>query len=426
MINKTLARDASLSLKKAIRCEFCLFFGFGFVYATFLSRIVGIRELMGDLDPTQASLLLLGCSAGSVMMAPIAGSILERFSIRKVCRVSIVAAAFFLITLSFVALTGVLWLAVANTFCLGISFSLYNVGVNVSGVAIEKRSKGRSLMPRFHSFFQIGAVVGTTWSQVVIFTGLGLQVQTIAVGIVVIALVFISVRGVYSTANVASHKDVISADLGGSIEGAGFTVIPEEPRYKGKGRPDGVRAKFWGKGVDSTVLIIGLMALSSTLCEGSGNDWISGGLVEGFGQPEWFGIMGMWVYLITTAVTRFFGTHLLDRFGRAIVMRGCFACAFIGIALYIFSPLVPLAFIGCFIWGIGVSLGYPVAISAASEGERKSAFRASIVATLGNTMNIAGPPLIGLLATSISIRFALVILIPFTIIGFLCTKVLKK
>jgi MFS family permease len=404
-----------------------LFLSFGLIYSTFLSRIVGIRELMGNLDASQASFLLLGCSVGSVLMAPIGGIILEHFSIRKVSRVSIILAAFFIISLSFVALTGILWLAIINTFCLGLFFSLFNVAINVSGVAIEKRNNGKTLMPRFHAFFQIGAVIGTTWSQIIIFTGLGLQVQTIIVGACVITVVFIHVRNVYSSTKVATPNDIQNADLGGTIEGAGsIGLVHNEPRYQGKGRSDGFRAGMWKKGLDGSVLVIGLMVLASTLCEGSGNDWISGGLVEGFSQSEAFGIVGMWIYLITTATVRFFGVSLLDRFGRIAVMRACFACAFVGIALYIFSPIPALAFVGCFIWGAGVSMGYPVAISAASEGEHKSAFRASVVASIGNTMNIAGPPLIGLIASSVSIRFALIILIPFTVIGFIAANILKK
>jgi len=66
-----------------------------------------------------------------------------------------------------------------------------------------------------------------------------------------------------------------------------------------------------------------------------------------------------------------------------------------------------LAYLGAAIWGIGVSLGFPVGMSAAADDPERAPARISVVATIGYTAFIAGPPLLGFLGDHYGVLRAL-------------------
>lgn len=52
------------------------------------------------------------------------------------------------------------------------------------------------------------------------------------------------------------------------------------------------------------------------------------------------------------------------------------------------------------LWAVGVSMGFPLGMSAAAESGPDPAARISVVASIGYFANLAGPPAIGALAQS--------------------------
>jgi MFS family permease len=91
------------------------------------------------------------------------------------------------------------------------------------------------------------------------------------------------------------------------------------------------------------------------------------------------------------------GTALLDRYGRVPTLRVMLVGAGVGSLLVVFGGTPALAYLGAAIWGVGVSLGFPVGMSAAADDPERAAARISVVATIGYTAFIAGPPLLGFL-----------------------------
>ncbi len=59
------------------------------------------------------------------------------------------------------------------------------------------------------------------------------------------------------------------------------------------------------------------------------------------------------------------------------------------------------------LWAIGVSMGFPLGMSAAAESGPDPAARISVVASIGYFANLAGPPAIGALAASAGLLRAL-------------------
>ena len=153
--------------------------------------------------------------------------------------------------------------------------------------------------------------------------------------------------------------------------------------------------------------------LSTTLTEGSANDWISLAVVQGFQTPETMGITCLAVFLAAMTTMRILGTRLIDRWGRVVTLRLCALSAIVGLTCFCLGPALWFMVVGAAIWGFGSALGFPVGISAAGDDPLRAARRTSVVSTLGYVAFLGGPPLFGLIAKYLGFRHALLfILIP--------------
>ena len=122
-------------------------------------------------------------------------------------------------------------------------------------------------------------------------------------------------------------------------------------------------------------LLVGLFVLAFAFSEGTGNDWISVALIDGYHAPAVVGTLGFAVFLAAMTAARWVGPGLLDRHGRVPVVRALALVAVIGLILFVFSPNIPLAFLGALLWEAGTSLGFPVGMSAAAADPAAAAGR---------------------------------------------------
>ena len=75
----------------------------------------------------------------------------------------------------------------------------------------------------------------------------------------------------------------------------------------------------------------------------------------------------------------------------------------------VFGPSLPWAVAGALLWGAGAALGFPVGMSAAGDDPARAAGRVSVVASIGYTAFLAGPPLVGFLAEQTGILRSLLV-----------------
>src|SRR5690606_35695697 len=111
-----------------------------------------------------------------------------------------------------------------------------------------------------------------------------------------------------------------------------------------------------------------------------------------------------------TAMTvgRFIGGRFVDRFGPVAVLCVSALVSVGGLALVVFADDQAIASSGAILWGLGASLGFPVAISAAGESGANAAARVSLAATIGYIAFLVGPPALGFLGEHYGLRSALI------------------
>ena len=366
---------APASVLPARNAVLATFFVNGFAMATWASRIPAVRDAL-DLGPAHLGLLLLAVSLGSLTALPTTGNAVQRFGARRVVMFAATVEGVGLLLLALGAgVVHMVPVTAAALFLVGVGNGSWDVAMNVEGAEVE-RLLGRSVMPRFHAAFSLGTVAGAGVGALVIFAGVG----------------------------VAWHVGVVAALVTGfgMLTARGFLPVAAAQAEPGKGSS----LQAWR---EPRILAVGLMVLAMALTEGVANDWLGVAIVDGYGAPAWLGAAGFALFVASMTVGRVFGTVLLDRFGRLQVLWGTMAVAAVGVVLVVLGQSPVLVATGILLWGLGASLGFPVGMSAASDDPVRAPARVSVVATIGYTAFLGGPPMVGFLGAHVGVLKALLV-----------------
>ena len=363
-------------LLAARRAVYISFIGCGFATASWATRIPQVRDGLG-LTPSRLGLVLLAIAAGSIVSLVLAGSIVSRFGSRATVTVM---AGLLLVALSAVGIGypyGIMPV-VAGLFLFGFANGAWDVAMNVQGAVVEGRL-GKAIMPRFHAGYSVGTVAGALVGAGAVALRVPVTAHLIASAVLIGVVVMLAVRR-FGPDEVQPPTTVES---GGGLKRTLATW--REPR----------------------TLLIGLFVLAFAFAEGTGIDWISIAVIDGYDTSQTVGTLAFALFLAAMTVGRWFGPALLDRYGRVTVVRMLAVLSLAGLMLFVFGPNEVTAFAGALLWGVGASLGFPVGMSAAADDPAKAAARVSVVATIGYCAFLGGPPLIGFLGDHITVLKAL-------------------
>jgi MFS family permease len=365
------ATPSARQVRAGVRGTYIAFIGSGFAFASWASRIPQVRDRL-DLSPAELGLVLLCIAAGSVVALPLSGPVIHRLGSKRTVSGMAVLLAGGLATIALGYLLGLVPVVV-GLFVLGFANGAWDVAMNVQGALVE-RHLGRSIMSRFHAGFSLGTVAGAL---------LGAGMVAVHVPVTAHLLVVAVVVGIV----VPWGARVFLHDAAG-----------KEDHKEETGRRSALAA--WR---EPRTLLIGVFVLAFAFAEGTGNDWVSIAVIDGYGAPAAFGTLAFAVFLAAMTLGRWFGPGLLDRYGRVPVLRALCALGIAGTLLFVFAPVTPLAFVGAVLWGVGVSLGFPVGMSAGADEPEHAAGRVSVIASIGYCAFLAGPPMVGFLGSHLTV-----------------------
>ena len=376
----TVSEYSAREISRTRDAIFILFAANGFAFASWMSRLPDIKDIL-NLTPGQQGVMLLAISAGSLIGLPLAGRIVSAIGARRAIR----AAAFvvipgFILALAAVSLGDSHFMVMPGLLLFGLGVGLWDVAQNLVGAVVEQASR-KSIMSWFHAAFSGGTVAGALVGAGMVALGvpMNLHLGTMALllgGVAVICPAMISAR----------------------LDGRGVSDDSNDDD-----RPVTSARSAW---TEPRTLLIGVMVLAGSFAEGTANDWMAIAFVDGHGVSNATGVMSLAVFLIFMTAGRIFGTQMLDRYGRVAVLQVMFGAAIVGSLLVVFGN-VTLAFIGAAIWGVGASLAFPVGMSAAADDPQRAAVRISVVSTIGYGAFLSGPPLLGFLGDHVGILHAL-------------------
>ncbi|MCS0498355.1 MFS transporter [Protaetiibacter mangrovi] len=349
--------------------------------ATWAIRIPAIRDHL-ELSTSFVGYLILGVSVGSIVGLLLASHVIQWLGGRRSIAIMLVVCAGALVVIGVgTSVLGSFAVVVLGMAVYGFGSAICDVAMNVEGAAVEK-AIGRTIMPLFHASWSAGTVVGTSIGTALVFAHVDIAAHTIGMAALLLLGAVIAPRAI---PRVATH-----AETGEEVAHVSFRD----------------RMAIW---LEPRTLAIGLIALGMAFTEGSANDWLTLGMVDDRGLENGQAAALFTLFTASMMVGRIAGGPLIDRFGRVRMLWITGGAAAVGLALVIFVPVIPVAVAGIVLWGIGASLGFPVAMSAAADDPARAAARVSAVATVGYCAFLVGPPLIGVVGEHVGILNALII-----------------
>jgi MFS family permease len=383
---------------------FVVFAGFGFATASWSSRIPQVRAAL-HVSPGVLGLILLFSAVGSGVSVPLAGIAIARFGEARVVAVSAVIAA---TGLGFIAVGyehGIPPVA-AGLFLFGFGAGSGDVSMNVHGTVVE-RGIGRTILPKLHAGWSVGTVAGAAVGTVMVAWHVPVTAHLLAVAVAAAIILTASTRSFLPrTPHPAQPADP------GQPAHSGQPAQPGQPAGSAQaagsvGPAQAARRSPLAAWTEPRTLMIGLFVLCVTVIEGAGNSWLSLGVIDGYRASAVLGSAALAVFLTGMTIGRWFGPRFIDRFGRVSVLRAAMLVALAGLLLVGFGRYLPVAIAGAVLMGLGISLGFPVGMSAAADDPRYAAGRVSAAASLGYVAFLAGPPAIGALAGGVGILHAM-------------------
>ncbi len=357
-------------------------------FGSWLPQIPGVQERL-SLGPAELAVALLGLPTGILLMLPFAGQLVGRIGSRNTL---IFGFPVFLALVPLpVAAPDIVSLFLLLAL-LGIGLSTIELGLNVEADVIEKRGTV-SIMNRCHGFWSLGIMTGS-------LVGAGfLALHTspfIAIGLLSLVLMPVSVI-------VCRALPVHAAP-----------VAETQPRSSWRLPSPGI-------------LGISLFVFGITMTEGAVADWSAVYLKDVFQTTGMATGMGYVVFAMMVSVGRFVGDAAKERFGAVLLARLCLIFALVGMLLVVTAPVPALVYLGLASVGLGVSVGFPLAVTASADlGDRPAAENVAILSFIALLGFLIGPPMIGFVAEVLGLRSGLATLLPPLVLSILLAGLLGR
>ncbi|MEE4591173.1 MFS transporter [Streptomyces sp. DSM 41524] len=372
----------SVSLGRRRTAVFALFFLPGLAMASWVTRTPDVRDLLGA-STGRMGLVLFGLSVGSMVGILCSGPLVARWGARPLIAAGTLATAAGSGVIGLGAAAGADAVVALGLGLIGLGMGGGEVALNVEGAEVE-RLLGRSTLPAMHGFYSFGTVVGAVAGMTLTAVSFPVLWHLAVVTVVVMAVLVPMIRRV--PAGVGRRTG--SGD-GTHARASARPAVWREPR----------------------LLLLGGIILALAMAEGTANDWLPLVMVDGHGFDPALGSAVYAVFAASMTVGRFVGGRFVDRYGRAAALCASAVVGAVGIALVILVDNQAVAAAAAVLWGIGASLGFPVALSAAGDSGDNSAARVSLAATVGYVAFLVGPPSLGHLGEQFGLRNALLLVL---------------
>ncbi|WP_371096676.1 MFS transporter [Streptomyces sanglieri] len=360
----------------AIAALFCFL---GFQYATWASRLPAIKTRL-DLTEAELGLLLMACGAGAAASFPLVAILMKRMGSRRLAVLSAVVLSLLLLALSAAPNYPV---ALVVICCDGVAVGSLNVAMNAQGAALEVTYR-RTAMARLHATFSAGSLFAA-----LLASGVNLLTTDVTVHFGVAAALLLLLVGLTRSGLLTEDQQTpagISAEDPAEIP-AGTPTEDPAPEKSRRRLSMPSRVTIW----------MGFAMVFGTVTEGAMNDWSALYMKDVVDAAAELAPMGIAVVSVMMVLARVFADGWRSRWGDGRIVRVGGVVAGTGLALALLAGGVVPTLIGFACVGLGVAAVTPcIYVAAAAQGTDALA----LVAAMGTTGLLAGPALIGFIASA--------------------------
>jgi MFS family permease len=356
------------------------FFIYSFCMGSLPPRLPDLQAAM-RIEEGALGFGLIGAAVGTLISLSFAGPLLERFGYRR----------------SILLLIPLLSLAYAcasfATGPLAFFLLLLPVGLIIGGIEIilnleadrTEHMLGRRIMNRAHAFWSFGFFSAGIVSSLIAQTRLDVHWHLLLMVPVVVA----------GTALLLGRFDPAPQRSGGSTEAAPRFALPT-----------------------LAILVLVAVTLSAMIMEGAGIDWSAIYMKQIFEVSPFLAGFAVALGAGTQALTRFFADAFVERYSPTAVSRVLLIVLGIGTLMVFFAVSDWMALIGFALMGVGTSVIFPLAMSAAAQRtDRPAATNVASLAQISFVSFLLGPPLLGYVAEHFGIRWSFGIGLPLVLLS---------
>lgn len=390
-VSGTLTRESFHRSQLAIAALFC---SLGFQYATWAARIPALKTEL-RLTEAEVGLLLMAAGVGAAVSFPLVTVLMRRLGSQRLALLSALGLTALLLAL---AAAPNYYVALAVLCLDGVLVGCLNVAMNAQGAALEARHQ-RNAMARLHATFSGGSLLAALLASGV--TGVTSSVAAhFGLAAVLLLLLF-----------AAARTGLLAEDGKDDRDAAGEAKVADEgqPQRKGRGR--------WTVPSSLTLWMCCAMAFG-TVTEGAINDWSALYLEDVVHASAELAPLGIAVVSGMMVLARLFADGWRSRWGDGPIVLYGSALAGAGLALSLLSGGVVPALLGFACVGLGIAAVTPcVYVAAAAQGPECL----TLVAAMGTTGLLAGPPVIGFIANASSLVWGMAAVAASAIVVSLCS-----
>ncbi|MEU1577532.1 MFS transporter [Streptomyces collinus] len=372
------------AVRRRRRALFLLFLLAGIAMSSWVTHTPAIRDALA-VSTAQMGLILFGLSLGSMLGILASGRLVSRTGTRPVIFWATALLVLGMATISAGSLMVSVPMVTAGLCVFGVGMGASDVAANIDATDVE-RASGVTTMPALHGCFSLGTVLGAGAGMGATSAGVPVHWHLAAVTALAVAIFLFALRAVPA--------------------GTGRATVDESAKQHGAAP----RPAVWK---DRKLVLICGIVLAMALAEGAANDWLPLLMVDGHGMDATLGSLVYAGFAASMTLGRFAAAFFLRRFGRGPVMRVSAVAGALGLLLVIASDNAVVAGFSVLLWGLGASLGFPLALSAAGESGSAETARVSLVATIGYVAFLVGPPGLGLLGEHVGLRAAMLVVLAF-------------
>jgi MFS family permease len=363
------------------------FFVYSFCMGSLPPRLPDLQRMM-QIGEGALGFGLIGAAAGTLVSLSFFGPILERIGYRR----SI---------LTMIPLLAVLY-AIASFARGPLSFFLllFPVGLVIGGIEIilnleadrTEHMIGHRIMNRAHAFWSFGFFSAGIISALVAQSGLSPQIHLF----LMVPLVIVGVALILGRFDPAPHR------TGTSDEKPPHFAVPT-----------------------MAIMVLVAVTLSAMIMEGAGIDWAAIYMRDVFAVSPFLSGFAVALGAGAQAVTRFFADPFVERYSPTAVSRVLLGVLGVGVLLVFFAPSDRLALVGFALMGVGTSVIFPLAMSAAAQlTDRPASTNVASLAQISFVAFLLGPPLLGYVAEHFGIRWSFGVGLPLVILSVACARAL--
>jgi MFS family permease len=378
-----------LRAPRAYRIAISVFFFIqGLSFASWASRIPDIKNALSLSDAALGG-ILLSLPIGQFFALALSGYLVTRYGSRIVL---ITTSILYPATLLLIGLASTPIFLLVALLLTGFFGNIYNIAVNTQAVGIEALY-GRSIMASFHGLWSLAGFTGGLIGTFMIAQDLTPFQHYWFINGITLILTFLFVK----------------------------STLPRDAKT------DTVKPKLFVK-PDKAILILGVLAFSCMICEGTMFDWTGVYFDKVVNTPKNLTQLGFVAFMSTMAGGRLIADFLIMRLGAKRMIQISGAMMFTGITILVAFPYFVPSIIGLLIAGFGVSSVVPLSYGLAGQSKTMPAGQAlAAVSSLGFLGFLIAPPLIGFVAEGYTLRvaFALIALMGLVVI-FLSGRVQKQ